>query len=172
MTDDSAGKGWYRQPWVWVLTIVPAGSLLGGLLLVWLAVTSPHDLQPDDRFERWAVKDEPVHPGRRPAPDEVLAELEQTEDLIVLRLLGISDSSVTLNLYHPDRRMPDQSVLLEPVGESGSRFSGRLKKQVTGPWRLELKGSEENWRLRGLAYLPAGDVLRMGGASRSDSPGR
>ena len=41
---------WYRQRWPWLLAIAPAAALVGGLITLWLAITTSDSLVVDDYY--------------------------------------------------------------------------------------------------------------------------
>lgn len=153
-------RGRVRLPpaWLWAMAAVPAGLLLGLLLLVWLL----------------GVAREPARLPARSATLAPTAELEFSGETVLVRLQGAPDATIRLNIYQVSEqaseqafeRSPRQSLLLARLATASPVFQGRLAAPLLGPRRLELVG--RGWRLRGQAWFPTGEVLRMtGGQSRS-----
>jgi uncharacterized protein len=44
-------RPWYREPWPWLLMLPPAVSVAGGLVMLYLALSSPPELVPTDALE-------------------------------------------------------------------------------------------------------------------------
>ena len=42
---------WYRNPWVWLLIAIPALTVAGCMLTIYLAITNPHILVGDANAE-------------------------------------------------------------------------------------------------------------------------
>jgi hypothetical protein len=40
----SPAEAWYRNPWVWLLIAIPALTVAGCMLTIYLALTNPHIL--------------------------------------------------------------------------------------------------------------------------------
>jgi hypothetical protein len=38
---------WFRNPWVWLVIAIPALTVVGGLLTIYLAITNPHIMVSD-----------------------------------------------------------------------------------------------------------------------------
>tara|TARA_R110002096_G_scaffold187768_3_gene367366 strand:- start:1573 stop:1761 length:189 start_codon:yes stop_codon:yes gene_type:complete len=40
----NAAESWYRNPWVWLIIAIPALTVAGCMLTIYLAITRPHTL--------------------------------------------------------------------------------------------------------------------------------
>lgn len=49
MHQDNAAteEPWFRNPWVWLVIAIPALTVAGGLLTIYLAITNPHIMVSD-----------------------------------------------------------------------------------------------------------------------------
>ena len=45
-------RPWFREPWVWLLIALPASAVLGGIVTIWLAVSTDDGLVADDYYKR------------------------------------------------------------------------------------------------------------------------
>lgn len=43
----NTAESWYRNPWVWLLIAIPALTVAGCMLTIYLAITRPHTLIDD-----------------------------------------------------------------------------------------------------------------------------
>lgn len=57
------GESWHRNPWVWLLIAIPALTVAGCMLTIFLALTNPHILVGDQSAP--AVTIENPAPGTR-----------------------------------------------------------------------------------------------------------
>ncbi|HNR23332.1 MAG TPA: FixH family protein [Steroidobacteraceae bacterium] len=48
---DSTPKPWYRHLWPWLLIVPPAAAVIGGFLVLYLALTRPDALVSEDCFK-------------------------------------------------------------------------------------------------------------------------
>jgi len=46
---------WFRNPWVWLVIAIPALTVVGGLLTIFLAVTNPHIMVSDSATDDTAT---------------------------------------------------------------------------------------------------------------------
>jgi len=45
---DDEAEPWFRNPWVWLVIAIPALTVVGGFLTLYLALAHPHILVTDD----------------------------------------------------------------------------------------------------------------------------
>jgi hypothetical protein len=45
-------KPWHRQPWVWLLIALPMSAVIGGMVTLYIAVTTSDGLVVDDYYRR------------------------------------------------------------------------------------------------------------------------
>ena len=45
--EDVENEPWYRNPWVWLIIAIPALTVIGGLLTIYLAIANPHIIVSD-----------------------------------------------------------------------------------------------------------------------------
>jgi len=43
----TSAEAWYRNPWVWLLIAIPALTVAGCMLTIYLALTNPHIMVSD-----------------------------------------------------------------------------------------------------------------------------
>jgi len=45
-------KPWYREPWPWILMIMPVTAVVAGSFMMWLAVSTEDGLVEDDYYKK------------------------------------------------------------------------------------------------------------------------
>ncbi len=56
---DERDDAWYRNGWVWLVIGIPAATVLGGLLTIYLALAHPDELVHDDDTARTTEQGRP-----------------------------------------------------------------------------------------------------------------
>jgi hypothetical protein len=51
----AANERWFQNPWVWLVIAIPALTVVGGLLTIFLAITNPHIIVSDSATEENAT---------------------------------------------------------------------------------------------------------------------
>ncbi len=157
---ENATKRWYREPWVWLLIALPMTAVIGGMITIYLAVSSADGLVVDDYYKRGKAI------NRDLARDEAAARyglegrlaLAAAGEEVSLSLTPVDGGwpdRVRLSLLHPTRAGFDQVIELLHAG--GGSFRGRIKALAQGHWYVLLEGVD--WRLSGTLAVPQSAAL-------------
>jgi hypothetical protein len=142
-------RPWYREVWPWLLMLPPALSVVGGVMMLTLAIQSPNALVVDDyaRIEELT--------SERFARDRVALGLDLTAELrfepaagrIELVLDGATDFEkpelLRLYLRHATNPAEDRTLSLARTGE----FYIAIAELATGRYFVELMPDDLSWRL-------------------------
>lgn len=154
-------KRWYAEPWVWLLIALPMTAVIGGMITIYLAVSSSDGLVVDDYYERGKAI------NRDLARDEAAARYNLNASLVLYQgdavrmqlspVSGTWPDVVRLQLLHPTRAGHDQTVDLRHEG-AGS-YSGNIAPLGKGHWYVQLDAGD--WRLHGTLVTPQTAPLVM-----------
>lgn len=146
-----APSAWFRQPLVWMVIAIPLASVIMGVIMLVLSITTYDGLVSDDYYkqglqinrsmERDAVAE------RRGLSSEVL--LGASGGVIEVLLEGRppfeAPQIVDLRLFHATRPGLDRHIVLRRV--STGRYRSGRPDLAPGRWYLQLNA--DDWRLRG-----------------------
>jgi len=161
----STGRPWYREPWMWLVAGVPAATVVGGLVTLFLAASGDDAIVRDDfRKEGLAIYADP----RR---DAAAAAAGARATLTVDGSAGTIDVRLTLErgepprellvlLSHATRARNDRMLRLE---RRGAGYGAALEPLADGHWYVELTPPDRGWRLRG-EFRGAAAVVELGAA--------
>lgn len=152
MTNASLITPWYRQLWPWLLMIMPATAMFGGIFTWWLAATTNNSLVVDDYYregrainQQLARDDVASHLGldatlsRKPSGGGVAVELRSRDTSFgypeVLRL----------RLVHTTEAALDGELKLVHSGNGRYDAAGALPG--SGHWIVHLEDPQGRWRL-------------------------
>lgn len=142
---------WYRQPWPWLLMLMPALALVGGLFTLWLAISSNHAMVVDDYYREGKAINRTLARDAAAARLGLTAQVLRGDDGSPLVLMhsgagAALPASLTLRVIHATRAEFDQSHSLRPVAPG--RYAGSpLALPGEGRWHLVIEGPEATWRL-------------------------
>jgi hypothetical protein len=141
---------------------LPASAVIGGMITIYLAVTTSDGLVEDDYYKRGKAinlelaRDEAaVHHqlqailGIDSQNGQVTVTLESRDHL--------HPEHVRLLLLHPTRAGQDQLIRLEPDGQGA--YIGGAGPIMPGNWHVQLE--TDDWRLSGRMQLPREESLRL-----------
>ena len=149
-------RPWYRHRWPWLLAIAPAAALLGGIVTLWLAVTTADSLVVDDYYREGRAINQQL------ARDRLASALGLRADLrfepgsagaasgVELELSAERGSGwpseLKLRVVHAMIASLDREYRLEHVDAGRYRAAGAAP-QATGHWLVQLEDAGRTWRL-------------------------
>jgi hypothetical protein len=152
----SEKRPWYAEPWVWLMITFPLAAVIGGMITIYLAVSTSDGLVVDDYYKRGKAINVDLARDRAAARYGMLAriEIDLRNNRVQLQLTAPAAAYpdvVTLSLLHPTRAGHDQVLQLPRAADGG--YSGDMDELTRGNWYLQLEAAD--WRLFGSMQVPA-----------------
>jgi len=154
MNGKTASEPWYRNPMVWLVIGIPLTSVVLGITMIVLAVSTDDGLVVDDYY--WQGK----QIGRVIARDQAAAAhgLRARVSLADNRLdvMLTADSGYTLppamevNFFYSTRAGLDKATFV--TEQSPGIYSGEILPLEDGRWNVQLEA--DDWRLLGSLHRP------------------
>jgi hypothetical protein len=147
---------WYREPWPWILMAIPAVSVVVGMIMLTLAITTNDGLVADDYYKRGLAINKVIAREATARAGSVRAQLwmEPVAGRVRIRLEGdvATGGRVQIAFVHPTRAGLDRTVVLAPAG--GGLYEGVLGPLAPGRWLVTLEDERRVWRVTGALRLP------------------
>ncbi|MCO5101920.1 MAG: FixH family protein [Burkholderiaceae bacterium] len=147
---------WYRHRWPWLLAIAPAAALLGGIVTLWLAVTTSDSLVVDDYYREGRAINQQLARDRLAAALGLRAELRfepggaNAGDVVALQLSAERGSAwppeLRLRIVHATIASLDREHRLAHVGNGRYLVSGAAPDSG-GRWLVQVEDAGRTWRL-------------------------
>ena len=154
MNNDEPIKPWHKQPWFWFLLIFPGAAIIWCISMITVALSIDSSMVTDDYSKQ----------GRGIAMDRVRDETARSMGLEAN--LDFDDRSAVLTI-NADNGSAEYPYLIlnqfRPRGEG--RYTASLNESLDGRWYLDLRGPDNDWRLKGEATLPHSRDLILGGGT-------
>ncbi|MEN8109160.1 MAG: FixH family protein, partial [Pseudomonadota bacterium] len=146
---------WYREPWVWLMIALPMTAVIGGMITIYLAVTTSDGLVVDDYYKRGKAINRDLARDAAAAGYQLRAsfDLDLRNNHMQLQLEGttaVLPKRLTFSLLHPTQPGHDQVIVLQHAGDGF--YSGRIDEVARGNWYLQLEA--DDWRLSGSMQIP------------------
>mgnify|MGYP001764844967 CR=1 FL=1 len=144
-----ASKPWYREPWPWLLAIMPTTAIIAGSFTVWFAVTSNDGLVVDDYYKQGKAINQTKARDQLAQQLGITAQLTLMDKTLQLQLSGnlqTPPGQLTLNIMHPTRSGDDHGVILQ---WNGASYIGQLPRLSGARYHIQLTPEFGNWRLTG-----------------------
>jgi hypothetical protein len=148
-------KPWYVQPWVWLLIALPATAVIGGMVTLYLAISTSDGLVVDDYYTRGKAINRDLARDRAAQTHGLEArfdiDIPGNRVTLTLRSQGyLPPREMKLSILHPTQPHHDQHVLLKQVGEG--QYAAGINELGRGKWYVQLEA--DDWRLSGRMQMP------------------
>jgi hypothetical protein len=148
-THVQTSKPWFKEPWPWLLAIMPLTAIIAGGFTVWFAITSNDGLVVDDYYKQGKAINQTKERDRLAQTLGISAQLLPQGSVLQLQLAGrlqTPPGKLTLQILHPTRKGDDHEVILI---WDGSAYVGQLPSLVGSHYRTQLTPEYGDWRLTG-----------------------
>lgn len=146
-------RPWYRHRWPWLLAIAPAAALVGGIVMLWLAITTSDSLVVDDYYREGRAINQQLARDRLATALGLGAELRfegDDESVAVLQLAAERGTGwpreLRLRIVHATIASHDREYRLEHVGDGRYRAPAAAP-EPGGRWLVQLEDAGRTWRL-------------------------
>jgi len=152
----SVKRPWYAEPWVWLMITFPLAAVIGGMITIYLAVSTSDGLVVDDYYKRGKAINVDLARDRAAARYGLQAQIDidLQNNRVLLQLTApaaMHPDAVQLSLLHPTLAGHDQVLLLQRA--AGGGYSSGMDELTRGKWYLQLEAGD--WRLFGSMQVPA-----------------
>jgi hypothetical protein len=171
MSNEEIISPWYKQPWFWFLLIFPGAAIIWCIAMITVAVTIDGSMVTDDYSKQGRGIAMDVARDKTARSMGLQASMgfdARSADLTMDADNGRSEFPyLVLNLFHPTLAEYDRTIQFRPTGNG--HYTATLKQPIDGRWYFDLRGPDNDWRLKGEANLPLSQTLILG--SRTDDRG-
>lgn len=168
MTDNPPIAPWYRQPWFWFLAIFPLAAIAWCLTMIVVATSTAGSMVTDDYSKQGRGINMEIARDQKADDLGLGAEFHFGERQVTLDLSDTEGTAsypyLILNLYHPTLEEQDRKVQLTPIAEG--KYQATVNQDMAGRWYFDLRGPDNDWRLKGEARLPSGAPIQLGSGSQ------
>lgn len=145
---------WYRQLWPWLLMLMPATALFGGIVTFWLASTTNNSLVVDDYYREGKAINMQLARDRAAQAIGLSGTLARGADgRAVLSLASATGAmlpaSIRLQVLHATRSELDRTLTLARDAQ-GMYRSTQEELPDAGRWNVVLEDPDRSWRLVGV----------------------
>jgi len=136
---------WYRQLWPWLLISGPAAVLIAGAVTTWIAFASADGLVAEDYYKQGMAVNKVLAREQHAAQLGLSADLQLTQEKIVVKLRGAAPEALFVHLAHATRAGYDQRLRLAPV--QPGVYEAELPELPAGRWRIVVEDPRASWRI-------------------------
>jgi hypothetical protein len=171
MSNEEIVNPWYKQPWFWFLLIFPGAAIIWCISMITVALSIDSSMVTDDYSKqgRGIAMDRARDQTARSMGLEAILNFDpRSASLTMAADNGTNEfPNLVLNLFHPTLAEYDRTIQFRPIGDG--RYAANLNQPIDGRWYFDLRGPDNDWRLKGEANLPLSQNLILG--NRTDDRG-
>ena len=138
---------WYREPWPWILIMLPLSAVIASIITIWLAVKSADGLVEDDYYKQGIGINKTLQRDQVAQALGLRAALSLAGDGKTLQVkfsgnLKPLPETLQLAILHPTQSGRDHHLVLQ-AGADGV-YSANFPGVGSSHWRLILEAPESN----------------------------
>lgn len=151
LSDPQIDLAWYRHLWPWLLMLPPLAAVCGGIMMIWLATSSPAQLVVEDYAQIEAIT------AARFAADAQAARYGLTAEAVIDRanpeMVSVSirlsedaravSGALHLRFQHATDAALDRDTVAREIG---NEFRARVNLG-SGTYLMEIEPPDGSWRL-------------------------
>lgn len=152
---------WYKEPWAWLVFILPMTAVVAGITTLFIANHDPDDLVVGDYYKKGKAINLEVGKVRLAQKLGMKFALQMQDNKLVIKPIGIEKEFPLLNVnfVHPTLAERDFYLALTPDGNG--HFRHTFDEDVKGKWRLTVSSFENTWKIQNTIYLPQKDFIEI-----------
>jgi len=158
-----ASPGWQQVPLVWLIIAIPLSSVVVGITMLWLAISTDDGLVFDDYYQqgkeinRVLQRDAVANSHGIAAVIKLLPDSHRLKLSLSYRETLSLPRTLSLRFLHPTRSGEDIHLSLERTGTT--EYLGVLPRFSTARWIVQLETNE--WRVNGIAPMPGSNSITL-----------
>ena len=150
---------WYREPWAWVVFLLPFKAIVVGIPYYIIANSNPDPLVIGDYYKKGKYINLEVSKVKLAQKLGMKFGLKMADNQLTIKPTGIEKifPLLNVNFFHPTLEGRDFSLILTP--DANGIFRHHFDHSVSGKWKLTLSSFEGNWKIQNTIYLPQSDFI-------------
>jgi hypothetical protein len=150
---------WYREPWAWLVFILPMTAVVAGITTYIIANTDPDTLVVGDYYKTGKAINLQVAKVKQAQKLGMRFALKLESNELILKPTGIEKTFPLINIrfYHPTQEEKDFALSLTPDGNGYFRHT--FDTNITGKWKITLTPYENHWKIQETIGLPLTDFM-------------
>ncbi len=152
---------WYREPWAWLVFILPFSAVVAGIATYIIANHNPDNLVVGDYYKKGKAINLEVSKVKEAQKLGIRFALKLNEEELIIKPTGIEKKFPVLNVtfFHPTLAEKDFSLALTPDGYGF--FRHKFEKSVQGKWKITLSSFKGLWKIHNTISLPQTDFIAL-----------
>lgn len=154
---------WYREPWAWLVFILPFTAVVAGITTYIIANTDADTLVVGDYYKTGKAINLQVAKVKQAQKLGMRFALQFSNNELVIKPTGIEKVFPLLNVsfFHPTLEAKDFYLALTPDGNG--HFRKVFDNDILGKWKITItpfdNASDTSWKIQDTISLPQNDFI-------------
>ncbi|MCK4952080.1 MAG: FixH family protein [Gammaproteobacteria bacterium] len=163
MNDASQQSPWYRMPMVWMLILIPASSVVMGIVMIWLAITNDDGLVVDDYYRKGKTINKVLKRDVAAVNYGLEADIQFDYELhqVTMKLTAGTGfdrpDRIIIHFFNATRTGLDKTGVFTHSGNS--LYTASFPELNHGRWYIQVEAN--NWRLLGSLSVPDNSKIHI-----------
>lgn len=152
-------SSWYKEPWAWLVFILPFTAVVAGIATFIIANTNPDTLVIGDYYKEGKAINLQLKKVKLAQKLGMRFGLQLSDNELVIKPTGIEKTFPLLNVnfFHPTLEERDFYLALTPDGNG--HFRHQFDHDVSGKWRITIASFENTWKIQNTIALPQSNFI-------------
>ena len=146
MSHPSQKRPWYKEPWLWLVILLPVSAVIAGIATVIIAYQNKDDLVVDNYYQQGLAINQNLEEMNKAKALNLTGFIQFKNPMIQLQLNSNSGSilgDIKLDVIHPTKKALDRHFHLKNKGNN--LFTTTFTKPIHGKRYLRLTSSQNKW---------------------------
>ncbi len=150
---------WYKEPWAWLVVILPFSAVVAGISTFIIANTDPDTLVVGDYYKKGKAINLELGKVKLAQKLGMRFSLKLENNELIIKPTGIEKvfPLLNVNFVHPTLEDNDFYLALTPDGNGHFRY--QFDESIKGKWHLTVSSFENTWKIQNTIYLPQTDFI-------------
>ncbi|TYK64701.1 FixH family protein [Colwellia echini] len=145
---------WYREPWAWLVFILPFTAVVAGISTYIIANTNPDPLVVGDYYKKGKAINLEVGKVKMAQKLGLRFALQLDGNELIIKPTGIEKVFPLLNVNFAHPTLAEQDFYLALTPDGNGHFRHQFEQPVGGKWKITLTSFEGHWKIQDTVGLP------------------
>ena len=155
----SMKTAWYKEPWAWLVFILPFTAVVAGIATVFIANHEPDALVVGDYYKKGKAINLELSKVKHAQKLGIKFAIKFDSNQLVVKPTGIEKEFPVLNInfYHPTQA--DKDFYLALTADGNGLFRHHVEQPINGKWRITITPFENHWKVQNTLSLPQSEFV-------------
>ncbi len=160
MSESVKIRPWYKEPWLWLVILLPASAVVAGIATVIIAVRNADDLVDDNYYQSGLAINRNLDAQKKAQQLDIKGRLFLSQQKIQLQLESSKKDitgDIVLDLLHPTLEKLDKHFIMKNLGHG--LYTVDNLTPIKGRRYLRITSQSEQWVIKSELIVETGKVV-------------